>query len=123
MLTPATAGLGARARPLVGGAAYGDALGGAVWIFAILGTLFALAQLLLYSGIAASDRVAAVAVWCAVAVEAIGVEVMAYRGELTVLTVVGIAVAASVLLVGAGLIRLWRAHAAPPVPAGNPAAA
>ena len=62
LLTAATAVLGARALPLVGGAEYGDALGGATWVFAMLGTLFALAQLLLYSGIAASDRVAAVAV-------------------------------------------------------------
>jgi hypothetical protein len=111
VLTVATAVLGARALPLVGGAEYGEALGGATWVFALLGTLFALAQLLLYSGIAASDRVAAVAVWCAVALEAVAVEVIAVRQGLTVLTVVGIAVAASVLLVGTGLIRLWRTHA------------
>lgn len=115
VITAATAVLGARALPLVGGAEYGDALGGAVWVFAILGTLFALAQLLLYSGIAASDRVAAVAVWCAVAVEAVAVEVLAYRDGLTVLTVVGIAVGASVLLVGTGLFRVWRAHGAAPL--------
>ena len=123
VITTATAVLGARALPLVGGAEYGDALGGATWVFSLLGTLFALAQLLLYSGIAAADRVAAVAVWCAVAVEAIGVEVLAYRDGLTVLTVAGTAVGASVLLVGTGLIRVWRAHAAPPVQARRPAAA
>ncbi len=123
VLTALTAALGARALPLVGGAEYGDALGGATWVFSILGTLFALAQLLLYSGIAAADRVAAVAVWCAVAAEAIGVELLAYRGDLTVLTVVGTAIAASVLLVGTGLFRVWRAHARPPVPARRPAAA
>lgn len=111
LLTAATAVLGARALPLVGGAEYGDALGGATWVFAMLGTLFALAQLLLYSGIAASDRVAAVAVWCAVALEAIAVEVLATREGLTVLTVAGIAVGASMLLVGTGMLRLWRTHA------------
>ncbi|MGY2130314.1 lipopolysaccharide biosynthesis protein [Blastococcus sp. SYSU DS0617] len=112
-VTAATAVLGARALPLVGGAEYGNALGGATWVFAILGTLFALAQLLLYSGIAAADRVAAVAVWCAVALEAVAVEVLAARDGLTVLTVVGIAVAASVLLVGTGLLRLWHSHGLP----------
>ncbi|MGY1753614.1 lipopolysaccharide biosynthesis protein [Blastococcus sp. SYSU D01042] len=111
VLTAATAVLGARALPLVGGAEYGDALGGATWVFAMLGTLFALAQLLLYSGIAASDRIAAVAVWCAVALEAAAVEALAARDGLTVLTIAGIAVGASVLLVGTGLLRLWRTHA------------
>ncbi|SDE59106.1 Membrane protein involved in the export of O-antigen and teichoic acid [Blastococcus fimeti] len=110
LLTAATALLGPRALPLVGGAEYGDALGGATWVFALLGTLFALAQLLLYSGIAASDRIAAVAVWCAVVLEGVGVEVLAARQGLTVLTVATIAVVASVLLVGTGLLRVWRAH-------------
>jgi O-antigen/teichoic acid export membrane protein len=112
LLTGATAVLGARALPLVGGAEYGDALGGASWVFALLGTLFALAQLLLYSGIAAADRVAAVAVWCAVVLECVAVELLAAAGELGVLTVAGVAVSASVLLVATGLLRLWRSHAA-----------
>ena len=112
LLTVATAALGAHALPLVGGGEYGAALGGATWIFALLGTFFALAQLLLYSGIAAADGVAAVAVWCAVAVEAVAVELLVAEDRLTVLTVVGAAVAASVLLVSTGLLRLWRAHAA-----------
>jgi hypothetical protein len=124
LLTAATAVLGERALPLVGGAEYGAALGGATWIFALLGMLLALAQLLLYSGIAAADRVAGVAVWCAVVLEATLVEVMAVEDGLTVLTVVGAAVAASVLLVSTGLLRLWRAHAAgavelPAVPAAR----
>jgi O-antigen/teichoic acid export membrane protein len=123
VITGITAVLGARALPLVGGAEYGDALGGATWIFALLGTLLALAQLLLYSGIAAADRIAAVAVWCAVVLEATLVEVFAAEDRLTVLTVVGAAVAASVLLVSTGLVRLWRAHTAEAVePAPVPAA-
>ena len=122
VLTAATAVLGARALPLVGGAEYGEALGGATWVFAMLGTLFALAQLLLYSGIAASDRIAAVAVWCAVALEAIGVTLLAAGGRLTLLNLVGVATGASLLLVGTGLLRLWRAHGAPAVPpSGVPA--
>jgi hypothetical protein len=111
LLTALTAVLGARALPLVGGAEYGAVLGGATWMFAMLGTLFALAQLLLYSGIAASDRIAAVAVWGAVALEVLAVEVLASRGDLTVLTLAGATIGASVLLVGTGLLRLWRTHA------------
>ncbi|MGY1741856.1 MULTISPECIES: hypothetical protein [unclassified Blastococcus] len=111
-LTAVTAVLGARALPLVGGADYGAALGGATWLFALLGTLLALAQLLLYSGIAAADRVAAVAVWCAVVLEGVTVEVFAAGDRLTVLAVAGAAVAASVLLVATGLLRLRRAHTA-----------
>ncbi|TKJ24810.1 polysaccharide biosynthesis protein [Blastococcus sp. CCUG 61487] len=110
VLTSATAVLGARALPLVGGAEYGAALGGATWIFAMLGSLFALAQLLLYSGIAAADRIAAVAVWCAVALEVVAVEVLAAGAGLTVLTVAWIALGTSLLLVGTGLLRMWLAH-------------
>ncbi len=112
VLTALTAVLGARALPLVGGEEYGAALGGATWVFALLGTLLALAQLLLYSGIAAADRVAAVAVWCAVVLEAAAVELFVAWDRLTVLTVAGVAVAASVLLVATGLVRAWRAHTA-----------
>ncbi|MGY1744379.1 hypothetical protein [Blastococcus sp. SYSU D00695] len=112
LLTGATAVLGAHALPLVGGGEYGDALGGATWLFTLLGTLFALAQLLLYSGIAVADRVAAVAVWCAVALEVAVVELLATGGDMRVLTVAGVAVAASVLLVAAGVLRLWRSHTA-----------
>jgi O-antigen/teichoic acid export membrane protein len=113
MLTGTTAVLGARALPLVGGAEYGAALGDATWTFALLGTFFALAQLLLYSGIAAADRVAAVAVWCAVALEAAAVEILAAGAGLTVLTIVWTALGTSVLLVATGLLRLWRTHAVP----------
>lgn len=109
-ITAATALLGERALTLVGGEEYGAALGGATWTFAMLGTLFAVAQLLLYSGIAAADRIAAVAVWCAVALEAVAVEVLAAGAGLTVLTVVWTALGASLLLVGTGLLRLWLAR-------------
>ncbi|SEO44128.1 lipopolysaccharide biosynthesis protein [Trujillonella endophytica] len=112
LLTAATAILGARALPLVGGAEYGAALRDASWVFALLGTLLALAQLLLYSGIAAADRVAAAAVWGAVVLEVVLVELLIALDLLTVLNVVFAAVTASVLLVATGLVRLWRAHMA-----------
>jgi O-antigen/teichoic acid export membrane protein len=110
LITAAAAVLGDRALSLVGGAEYGSALGDATWVFAMLGTLFALAQLLLYSGIAAADRVAAGAVWCAVALEAIAVEVFAAGAGLSVMTVAWIALGASILLVLTGLLRLWRSN-------------
>ena len=106
LLTLATAALGTRALPLVGGAAYGDTLGAAAWAFAALGTVLAIAQLLLYSGIAAADRFATVAVWSAAAVECAAVELLAATGALSLLSLVGTAVAVAVLLVGAGLCRL-----------------
>lgn len=114
VLTAATAALGGRALPLVGGAGYGAALGGWTWVFALLGTLLALAQLLLYSGIAAADRVAAVAVWGAVVLEAVTVELFVATDRVSVLGVAGTALAASVLLVATGLVRLWRSHSAVP---------
>lgn len=117
LITAVTALLGARALPLVGGAEYGAALGGWTWLFALLGTFLALAQLLLYSGIAAADRGAGVAVWCAVVLEAVVVEVFVAGNHLAVFSVVGAAMSASALLVATGLVRLWRSHAAGPLPA------
>ena len=110
LLTLATAVLGAAALPLVGGAAYGAHLGGWTWVFTATGTLLALAQLLLYNGIAAADRVAAAAVWGTVALETAVVGVLAATGALSVLTVAAAAGAAGALLVGIGLVRLRRAH-------------
>ena len=53
---------------LIGGAEYGAHLP-SVWLFAVLGSLLALVQLLLYSRIASTDRRSTAAVWAAVAVE------------------------------------------------------
>jgi O-antigen/teichoic acid export membrane protein len=105
VLTLAVAALGSAALPLVGGSAYGDALGSATWLFAGLGTLLALAQLLLYSGIAASDRLAVGAVWVAVAVEAVAVQVLAATGRLSVAGIAVCAVLTALLLVAFGLLR------------------
>ncbi|MGY1734539.1 hypothetical protein [Geodermatophilus sp. SYSU D00684] len=120
LLTAATAALGEAALPLVGGAAYGSALGGWAWVFTACGALLALAQLLLYSGIAAADRVAAAAVWGAVALECAVVEVLAAAGRLSVFAVVGTAAGTGVLLVTVGLLRL---RAAAPDPDGDAAVA
>ncbi len=116
LLVLGTAVLGAAALPLVGGAAYGEHLGGWTWVFAATGTLLALAQLLLYNGIAAADRVAAVAVWGTVLVETTVVGVLAATGALSVLTVAATAAGAGALLVTVGLLRL-RAAPAPPADA------
>ena len=51
---------------VVGGSAY-ESLAPRVWMFAAAGSLYALAQLLLYSRLAAQDRRALVAVWAALA--------------------------------------------------------
>ncbi|SHG32698.1 lipopolysaccharide biosynthesis protein [Geodermatophilus nigrescens] len=111
LLTLATAVLGAAALPLVGGAAYGAHLGGWTWVFTAAGTLLALAQLLLYNGIAAADRTAAAAVWATVAVETAVVGALAAAGVLSVLAVAAVAAGTATALVGVGLLRLRRAHA------------
>ena len=51
---------------LVGGSAY-ESLAPDVWLFAAAGSLYALAQLLLYSRLAGQDRRALIAVWAALA--------------------------------------------------------
>ncbi len=114
VLVLGTAVLGAASLPLVGGAAYGTHLGGWTWVFAATGTLLALAQLLLYNGIAAADRVAAAAVWGTVALETAAVGVLAATGALSVLAIAVTAAGAGALLVAVGLLRL---RAAPPADA------
>jgi hypothetical protein len=104
-LVLATAVLGSAALPFVGGAAYGGSLGAAAWVFAVFGTLLALAQLLLFSGMAAADRGATAAVWLAALAEVVLVEVLAVTGRLTPLTLVGGAAVVAAVLVGTGLAR------------------
>jgi hypothetical protein len=105
-----TAALGASALSLVGGSAYGAELGGLPWLFAVQGTLLALAQLLLYSGIAAADRRAVVAVWTAVVVEIVVMEALAATGRLSAVPVAGTATLAAAALVGIGLARHRRSR-------------
>jgi hypothetical protein len=105
LLTLGTAALGARALPLVGGSAYGASLGSAGWLFAVLGTLLALAQLLVYSGIAAADRVALALVWAAAAGECLIVAGLAAAGWLSVVPLAITAVGMTACTVVVGLIR------------------
>jgi hypothetical protein len=101
-----TAALGRHAVTLVGGSAYGSGAAGAVWLFAVLGTLLAAAQLLLYSGLAAADRRSVLAVWVAAVVECVAVEVLAATGRLSIPSLVGAAGVTAALLVTTGLLRL-----------------
>ena len=110
VLTLATAALGAQALPLVGGSAYGASLGSATWLFAALGTLLAVAQLLLYSGIATADRLAGGTVWVAAAVECIAVAVLAGTGRLSVEAIAVVALGTAALLVAVGLVRFREAR-------------
>jgi hypothetical protein len=102
--------LGGAALPLIGGPAYGSTLGSAVWVFAALGTLLALAQLLLFSGIASADRLATAAVWSAAVVETLVVEALAAGGRLSPSSLVGTAALTAAALVATGLVRLRRAR-------------
>jgi hypothetical protein len=114
ILTLATAASGRSALPLIGGSAYGDSLGSATWLFAALGTLLALAQLLLYSGIAAGDRPAVGAVWLAAAAEGAVLEVLSATGRLSVVPLAGTAVGTALVLVTVGLLRSRAGGAAVP---------
>jgi O-antigen/teichoic acid export membrane protein len=110
-LTLLAAALGGRALSLVGGSAYGSELGGAVWLFAALGTLLAVAQLLLYSGIAAADRRSVLAVWTAAVAQCVAVEVLAATGRLSMLSIAATAAVTAGVLVTTGLRRLLSARA------------
>jgi O-antigen/teichoic acid export membrane protein len=106
VLTAGTAVLGARVLPLIGGAAYGAHLGSATWLFAALGTLLAVAQLLLYSGIAAADRLSVTAVWTAALAECVAVELLATTGRLSTAWIAATAAITAAVLVATGLLRL-----------------
>ncbi len=88
----------------------GPATPGDVWRFAVLGGVTALAQVLLYSGIATSDRRVPVTVWLAVAVECVLVTGLAGAGvrSLDLLVTVAIAVVLVVAAVGATTLRRGR---------------
>jgi hypothetical protein len=105
VLTLGTAALGAGALPLIGGSAYGSALGSATWLFTALGTLLAIAQLLVYSGIATADRLSTAAVWLAAASECVVVELLAASGRLTLVSIALTAVAVAGVLVLIGSVR------------------
>jgi O-antigen/teichoic acid export membrane protein len=105
----ATAVAGGRIVRLVGGPAYGAHVH-AVWLFAVLGSLLALVQLLLYSRIASADRRSTAAVWAAVVVEILLVTF--WLGD-SVASVASAALASVALLVVAGLVIEYRSRQRP----------
>ncbi|MGY2067504.1 hypothetical protein [Blastococcus sp. SYSU DS0619] len=121
VLTLGAAVLGGAVPPLIGGSAYAGTLGSAVWVFAALGTLLALAQLLLFSGIASADRFATVAVWAAAAAEGAVVEALAATGRLSLLPLAGTATLTAAVLVATGVVRLLRSRPVAPAGAAVPA--
>jgi hypothetical protein len=84
----------------------GGAVPASVWLFALLGAVTAVAQVLLYSGIARRDRLAPAAVWVAVGVECGVVAALAGTGAANVGAVVTTAVAVVLLLAALGLARV-----------------
>ena len=84
----------------IGGDGYGSHVS-AAWLFALLGSMLALVQLLLYSRIASADRRSATAVWAAVIVEILLVSLW-FDGSVT--AVASAALASVGLLVVAGLV-------------------
>jgi O-antigen/teichoic acid export membrane protein len=108
LLTLGTALLGDGALALVGGRDYGAHLGGVAWCFAAQGTLLAVAQLLLWSGLAGADRWAGAAVWAAVVAEAGVVALLSVAGQdsATAVAVAALATAAVLVLAGLGRRRL-----------------
>jgi O-antigen/teichoic acid export membrane protein len=94
---------------LIGGPGYG-AHAGAAWLFALLGSLLALVQLLLFSRIASADRRSAMAVWAAVALE-VALVTRWLHGSVT--QVATAALASVTLLVLAGLAIEYRSARRP----------
>jgi hypothetical protein len=103
---------------LIGGPGYGTHVT-AAWLFAVLGSLLALVQLLLYSRIASSDRRSAMAVWAAVAAEILLVTLWL---DDSVTAVASAALTSVALLVLAGLAIEYRSARRPlSLPARQPA--
>ncbi|HEY3259870.1 MAG TPA: polysaccharide biosynthesis protein [Pseudonocardiaceae bacterium] len=89
---------------LIGGTRYGEHVT-AAWLFALLGSLLALVQLLLYSRIASADRRCASAVWAAVIIEILLVTIWL---DDSVTAVASAALTSVALLVLAGLAIEYR---------------
>jgi len=94
---------------LIGGPGYGTHVT-AAWLFALLGSLLALVQLLLYSRIASADRWSATAVWAAVVAEILLVTLW-LDGSVT--AVASAALTSVALLVLAGLLIEYRSARRP----------
>ena len=92
----------ATARPIISATSGSEYLDHATYpvTFAVLGALFALAQLLLLSSVAMTDRRAEGLVWAAIAVEAVAMSLNHGSGA----AILGVAVSVNLLLVLAGLV-------------------
>jgi O-antigen/teichoic acid export membrane protein len=99
LVTAAVAVFGSLTVRLVAGAGYED-VSGLAWMFAALGSSFALVQLLLYARIARRERRPALVLWVAVAALLVVVVVAAHG---SVLAVVSAALATAGCLVALGL--------------------
>ncbi|MPQ97012.1 polysaccharide biosynthesis protein [Modestobacter sp. I12A-02628] len=111
LLVLATAVLRGSALSVLGGEEYGAELGGTVWLFATTGTALAIAQLLLYSGIARADRVAMLTAWGAAGLEVVTVGVLSATGRVSPVTIAITACAVATSLVVLGLVRMrFEAH-------------
>jgi len=90
------------ARPIISATSGSEYLDHATYpvTFAVLGALFALAQLLLLSSVAMTDRRAEGLVWVAIAVEAVAMSLNHGSGA----AILAVAVSINLLLVVAGLV-------------------
>ena len=105
--------LGGSLFTLIGGAGYGGH-GGQVWMFAVIGSMLALAHLLLFSRIATADRLSAAAVWVALAAE---IALVTFWLHDSVVQVAAAALISTATLVTFGLIIERRSAPPPPPPA------
>jgi O-antigen/teichoic acid export membrane protein len=94
------AAFGAHLLPLIGGAGYrGEPV--VLWLFALTGSLLAVAQLLLFSRVASGDVRSILAVWVAIAVE-IGLVALRLNGSVTAVAGAAATAAGLLVLVGVG---------------------
>jgi hypothetical protein len=104
---------------LVGGSAY-ESLAPSAWLFAGAGSLFALAQVLIYSRLATGDRRVVVALWTALMV-LVGLVLLGLDDSLR--EIITAALAAGGVLVAAGLLAELGEHRSrpgQPMSAGQP---
>lgn len=104
--TVASAPLAAPAVNLVVGSAYGDAAAVVPW-FVVLGTLFALVQLMTYAAVAAGDHRVSALLWVTVVAQVVVVALMAHDSILEIVAV-GIVGAGLLTAASAVLLRVAR---------------
>jgi len=107
--------LGPRLLPVLLGGGY-DSVVGQAWLFALAGTAEAVAYLVLFSRLAAQDRLAAVEVWAGVAVLAVTVLTVAHGSPAQIAAAV-LVVATALCLVGALAHRPGHVTVSPPTTA------